>query len=745
MNPPRKIIASDLLETTVAKGDNERLRLEPRGETMKMLALMILGVGLFAFQNASRPKTSASGLPGKWSYPQARKADVVEDYHGTKVPDPYRWLEDPDSPETRAWVEAENRLTREYLDATPLRGEIEARLTALWDYPKYEPPQKKGGRYFFSKNDGLQNQAVLYMVQSLEGEPIEILDPNRLSEDGTAAVTNRAFSEDGKLLAYGLSHSGSDWQEIRIRRVDEGEDFDDVIQWAKFAGIAWKQDNSGFFYNRFPTPGTVPPEDQNNYSRVYWHALGSSQEKDVLVFEIPEQKELGFQPFITDDGTYLVLFVFHGTDERNGIYVRNVESSGEFVRLLEVGESKYQPVGSEGSIFYFLTDLDAPRGRIIAIDLENADRKQWVTILPEGPDVIGSASIVNHQLVIQFLHNAHEKLSVYSLKGEFLNEIELPAMGSIAGITGEPDHTEMFFAFTSFVYPTTIYRYDFEKRMLEPFRQSEIDFDPSAYETKQVFYPSKDGTEVSMFLTHRRDLEPNGDHPTLLYGYGGFNISMTPSFSVSRLVWLERGGVYAQANLRGGSEYGEEWHRAGMLERKQNVFDDFIAAGEWLIDAKYTRRERLGIMGGSNGGLLVTACMLQRPDLFGAVVAAVPVTDMLRYHRWTVGRYWVPEYGNAEENPEHFRFLYAYSPLHNVASGQTYPPTLVTTADTDDRVVPAHGKKFVAALQVADSGKNPILLRVETKAGHGGGKPTSKLIEEAADVYAFLFRNLAGE
>jgi prolyl oligopeptidase len=358
---------------------------------------------------------------------------------------------------------------------------------------------------------------------------------------------------------------------------------------------------------------------------------------------------------------------------------------------------------------------------------------------------MGSASIVNHQLVIQFLHNAHEKLSLYSLDGEFLNEIELPTMGSIAGITGEPDDTEMFFAFTSFVYPTIIYRYDFEKKELEVFRQSEIDFDSSAYETKQVFYPSKDGTQVSMFLTHRRDLELDGDNPTLLYGYGGFNISMTPSFSVSRLVWLERGGVYAQANLRGGSEYGEEWHRAGMLERKQNVFDDFIAAGEWLIDAKYTRPERLGIMGGSNGGLLVTACLLQRPELFGAVVAAVPVTDMLRYHRWTVGRYWVPEYGNAEENAEHFRFLYAYSPLHNVEPGRTHPPTLVTTADTDDRVIPAHGKKFVATLQEADSGVHPILLRVETKAGHGGGKPTSKLIEESADVYTFLLRNLAGE
>ena len=713
---------------------------------MKVLALGIVAAGLFAFQSSSRPKASSARRAGPWHYPDARRGDVEEDYHGTKVADPYRWLEDPDSAEAKEWVAAENRITRAYLDETLIRSEIEERLTALWNYPKYEPPEKKGGRYFFTKNDGLQNQAVLYRVDTLGGEPVELLDPNRLSEDGTAAITNRAFSEDGTLLAYGLSRSGSDWQEIRIRRVDLRSDFDEVIQWAKFAGIAWKRDNSGFFYNRFPDPGTVPAEDQNNYSRVYWHRLGTAQEQDALVFEMPEKKELGFQPFITHDGVYLGLYVYHGTDDRNGIYVRKTEEDVQvFTRLLEVEEAKYQPVGNDGSTFYFLTDLDAPRGRIIAVDLELPERGNWVTVLPEGEDVIGSASIVNHQLVVQFLHNAHEKLCLYSMKGEFLSEIPLPTMGSIAGITGEPDDTEMFFAFTSFVYPTIIYRYDFVTKKLEPFRQSEIDFDPSDYETEQVFYASKDGTKVSMFLTHRRDVELNGENPTLLYGYGGFNISMTPSFSVSRLVWLERGGIYAQANLRGGSEYGEEWHRAGMLERKQNVFDDFLAAGEWLIEAKYTRRERLGIMGGSNGGLLVTACMLQRPDLFGAVVAAVPVTDMLRYHHWTVGRYWVPEYGNAEANPDHFRFLYAYSPLHNVQSGTTYPPLLVTTADTDDRVVPAHAKKFMATLQAADSGKNPILLRVETRAGHGAGKPTAKQIGEAADVYAFLLRNLAGD
>ena len=709
---------------------------------MKIVALMVLAAALLAVAMASSESPSWQDASRKWKYPEARKSDVVEDYHGTRVHDPYRWMEDPEAPETAAWVEAQNELTRRYIDAAPARKDIEGRLTELWNYPKYEPPEKKGDRYFFSKNDGLQNQAVLYMVKELGGEPIEILDPNRLSEDGTVAITNRAFSKDGALLAYGLSRSGSDWQEIRVRRVDTGDDYQDVIRWAKFAGIAWKHDQSGFFYNRFPAPGTVPPEDQNNFSRVYWHRLGTPQEEDTLIFEMPNQKELGFQPFITDDGVYLGLYVYHGTDDRNGIYLRKVESEGNFVRLLEVGEAKFQPVGSSGSTFYFLTDLQAPRGRVIAIDLQNSERRVWKTILPEGADVIGSATIVNHQLVVQYMHNAHEKLRLYSLGGELVREIELPTMGSIAGVTGEPNDTEMFFGFTSFVYPTTIYRYDFAASELEVFRQSEVNFDPSVYETKQVFYLSKDGTKVSMFLTHKKGLQLDGENPTLLYGYGGFNISMTPSFSVSRLIWLEHGGVYAVANLRGGSEYGEEWHQAGMLERKQNVFDDFIAAAEWLIDKKYTKSGRLGITGGSNGGLLVTACLLQRPDLFGAVVAAVPVTDMLRYHNWTVGRYWVSEYGNAEANPEHFRFLYTYSPLHNVKAGATYPPTLVTTADTDDRVVPAHAKKFVATLQAADSGIHPILLRVETKAGHGGGKPTAKVIEEAADVYAFLLRTL---
>ena len=678
----------------------------------------------------------------RWTYPAADQDDVVEDYHGTLVRDPYRYMEDPDDPRTTAWVDAQNRLSRAYFDGYPERQRTAERLEQLWNYPRYGLPERRGDRYFFAKNDGLQDQPILYMVDTLDGDPRVLLDPNLLSDDGTAALSTQVLSEDGKLLAYGVSHSGSDWQEIFIRDVNSGQDLDDVIRWARFAGIAWKRDNSGFFYNRFPEPGTVPDEDLNNYSKVYWHRLGTPQSEDALVYERPDDKELGFYPFMTEDGRYLGLHVYRGTDPRNGLYYRQAGSDDEFVRLLEVEEATYNPIGNVGSVFYLHTDLGAPRGRVVAIDLEKPEREHWTEILGEQEDVINAVALVADHLVVQSMHNAYEVLRVHDLDGQLVEELELPGIGSIGGISGRQQDKDMFFAFTSFVHPTTVYRYDFETRTATLFRESEIRFDPAEYETRQVFYTSRDGTRVSMFLTHRRDLQPDGDRPVLLYGYGGFNISLTPEFSVSRLIWLERGGVYAVANLRGGNEYGEEWHQGGILERKQNVFDDFIAGAEWLVENRYTRPGKLAINGGSNGGLLVTACAVQRPELFGAVVAQVPVTDMLRYQHWTVGRYWVPEYGNAEEDPEHFRFLYAYSPLHNVKKNVPYPATLVSSADTDDRVVPAHAKKFIATVQEADAGTNPILIRVEMKAGHGAGKPTTKVIEEQNDIYAFLFRAL---
>lgn len=669
----------------------------------------------------------------------ARRGDVVDDYHGTKVADPYRWLEEAGSAETLAWVEAQNAVTARYLAAIPAREKIRARLTELWDYPKYSVPQKEGERYFFSKNSGLQNQAVLYMQQTLEGEAAAILDPNTFSEDGTAALTNQVFSEDGRLLAYGISSRGSDWQEIKIRRVEDGTDYAEVIRWCKFSSIAWRHDNLGFFYNRLPEPGTVAEEDQSNYSRVYWHALDTPQSEDVLVYERPDAKELSFSPIISDDGTYLLLHVWHGTEPQNRVYYREVESDGPFTRLLDEADARYDFIGNDGSIFFFHTNLDAPRGRIVAIDSERAERANWRELLAQGDDVIAFSLMVNKQFVVAYMHDAYHQLKIFDLDGNYVRDVALPALGSIVGIAGKARDTEMFLDFTSFLYAPSIFRYDFADNTLSLWHGAEPNFDATGYETTQVFYTSKDGTRVPMFLTHKKGLPLDGNNPTLLYGYGGFDISLTPNFAVGTLVWLENGGVYAVANLRGGGEYGEEWHQAGVLDRKQNVFDDFSAAAEWLIANKYTNTERLAINGASNGGLLVAACEVQRPELFGAVVCQVPVIDMLRYHRFTVGRYWISDYGNAEANAEHFKFLYAYSPLHNVREGVVYPPTLILAADTDDRVVPAHAKKFAATLQAANGGDKPILLRIEMKVGHGMGKPTAKVIEERSDILAFLF------
>ncbi len=668
-----------------------------------------------------------------------RKGDIVEDYHGTKVADPYRWLEDPQSEETKAWVEEENEVTSEYLKAISYREQIREHLTELWDYPKYSAPYKKGGRYFFSKNDGLQNQSVLYMQETLESEAVVVLDPNTFSADGTVALTGSSLSEDGLLLAYGTSSSGSDWQENRIRRIDDGSDFPEVIRWCRFASIAWRHDNTGFFYNRWPQPGTVPEEDPSMYSRVYWHALGTPQEEDALVYERPDAKELSFSPAITDDGAYLVLTVLHGTDAENRLYYREVNSDKPFVRLLDEANAMYSVVGNNGPVFYIHTDLNAPRGRIIAIDLRSPECENWQELVPQQDDVIAFVSLINAQFVVTYMHDAHHQMLIYNLDGSFDHEIPLPTLGSVVEISGKPEDTEMFVSFTSYLFPPTTYHYDFPSSALTLFRRPEILFEPDDYETEQVFYPSKDGTRIPLFLTHKKGLQLDGNNPTFLYGYGGFNISLTPDFAVSRLLWLEHGGIFALANLRGGNEYGEEWHKAGMLEKKQNVFDDFIAAGEWLIANKYTSMPKLAINGGSNGGLLVSACMVQRPDLYGAVVCAVPVIDMLRYHKFTIGRFWTGEFGNAELDAEQFKFMYAYSPLHNVKDGVSYPATLILSADTDDRVVPAHAKKFTARLQEANGGPNPILLRIEMKAGHGLGKPTAKVIEEMTDMYAFLF------
>ncbi len=679
--------------------------------------------------------------PSRLNYPVARMHDVMEDYHGTAVADPYRWLEDVTSAETQTWVAAQQRLTQAFLQAIPAREFIKARLSELWNYARMSVPVKAGTRYFFTSNDGLQNQDILYMQEGLDGEPVELLNPNTLSADGTVALVNQSYSRDGTLLAYGLSRHGSDWQEIHVRRIGAPEDEAEVLQWCKFTRLAWTHDHVGFFYSGYASPGGEPAAADQPVSRLYWHALGTPQADDRLVYERPDRPELHFNPLITDDGTYLVLHVWHGAIPQNRIYYRAIQSDGPFIRLLDEADAQYTFLGNAGRVFYLITNLEASHGRLIAIDLDHPGREHWQEMLPPQADVIDFAHLINGHLVVVFMHDAQHEMKLYARNGALVRTIPLPMPGSVIGLSGRCDDPEMFVGLQSFLQPTTIMRYDFTTDALYPFHQPDLAFDASNYETHQVFYTSTDGTCVPMFLTHRKGLRRDADHPTLLYGYGGFAVNLTPFFAASALLWLEQGGVFAVANLRGGSEYGEAWHQAGMLAHKPQVFNDFSAAAEWLIQARYTRSERLAIMGRSNGGLLVAACMLQRPDLFGAVVCGVPVTDMLRYHRFTAGRFWVAEYGNAETNPEHFRFLYTYSPLHNVTRGVAYPPTLITTGDSDDRVVPSHALKFAATLQGADAGDQPLLLRVDTNAGHGLGKPMTKLLEEQADIYAFLFHS----
>ena len=685
-------------------------------------------------------------------YPPARTADVVDDYHGTKVHDPYRWLEDPDSAETRRWIEQQNELTAAYLAQIPAREGILQRLKKLWNYPKYGAPFRKGGRYFFFKNDGLQNQSVLYKQPSRSGDPEVLLDPNLLSQDGTVAVSTLGVSEDGRLLAYGTSASGSDWEEFRVRDVATGRDLNDHLRWIKFSGVSWTHDGAGFFYSRYPEPLATDKSltGVNRFQKLYYHRLGRGQEEDILVYERPDEPDWGFGADVTDDGRYAVLHVWLGTDRRNRVYYLDLEDpkhprvTGQVVRLLDDFDASYGFVGNDGPLFYFLTDLDAPRKRVIAIDTRHPERARWREMIPQGDDVLETVRIIHDAFVANYLHDAHSQLRLFALDGRPQKSLELPALGSVVSISGERRDDEMFYAFTSFLYPTTIFRYDFKTGETSVFKGPAIDFDPSGYETTQVFYRSKDGTRVPMFITHKKGLKLDGSNPAYLYGYGGFNISLTPSFSVSIIVWLEMGGVYAVPNLRGGGEYGEEWHQAGMHEKKQNVFDDFIAAAEYLIAAGYTSPVKLAIGGGSNGGLLVGVAMTQRPDLFAAALPAVGVMDMLRFHRFTIGWAWVTEYGSADSASQ-FPYLYAYSPYHRIQPGTCYPATLVTTADHDDRVVPGHSFKFTAALQAAQGCAKPVLIQIETKAGHGAGKPTSKIIEEQADRWAFLVRNLAVE
>ncbi len=680
------------------------------------------------------------------AYPVSRHSDQVDTYHGIEVQDPFRWLEDPDSEETRAWVEAQNQLTFGYLESIPTRDALRERLTTLWNYAKYSAPFKQGSRYFYFKNDGLQNQSVLYTLTDLDGEPRVLLDPNILSEDGTVALSGMSISEDGNYLAYGTSASGSDWQEWRVRDIESGQDLSDHLKWIKFSGASWTHDGDGFFYSRYDEPQSGSEYEAVNYfQKLYYHKLGSPQSEDVLIYERPDQKEWGFSGGVSEDGCYLIISVWLGTESKNLIFWKDLDDPhGPVKELIETFEASYGVIGNQGSRFWLVTDLEAPRRRLIEIDILTPGRSHWKELIPQMPETLEGISLINDQLVAFYLKDAHTQVKFYSLDGRYEQDLELPGVGSASGFGGKRQDSETFYTFTSYTTPPTIYRYDFATQTSTLFRQPEIDFDPTQYVVEQVFVTSKDGTQVPVFITHKQGIPLDGSHPTYLYGYGGFGISLTPSFSISTVVWLEMGGIFAVANLRGGGEYGEDWHQAGMKTRKQTVFDDFIASAEWLIDKGYTSSQKLAIGGGSNGGLLVGSCLSQRPDLFAAALPSVGVMDMLRFHQFTIGWAWMSEYGSPED-AEEFKTLYGYSPLHNLKPGTRYPATLITTADHDDRVVPAHSFKFAAALQAAHQGDPPVLIRIETKAGHGAGKPTAKVIEEQADKWAFLTQVLAIE
>ncbi len=676
-------------------------------------------------------------------YPETRKEPVTDVYHGTAVVDPYRWLEDDNAPETEAWVEAQNRVTFAYLESIPERAAISNRLKELWNFERWGTPSRRGDRYFVSRNDGLQNQSVVYTMADLEGGLRELLDPNQLSPDGTVALSGAAVSEDGRLFAYGLAHSGSDWQEWRVRDVATRADLQDVIEWVKFSGASWMRDGSGFFYSRYD----APPEGErltraNYHHKLYFHRLGTPQAEDELVYHRPDRKEWNFNGAVTDDGRYLVITASEGTDPRNRVLYKELSRpDAPVTELLMEFDAEYSFIDNDGPVFWFKTDLDAPRSRVIAIDIRRPGREHWREVIPEAGETLTSVSVVGERFLCSYLKDARSLVRVHTLDGRYERDVDLPGIGSASGFRGRRHDTETFYTFTSFTVPGTVYRYDIARGVSTVWRRPDVDFDSDAYETRQVFFTSRDGTRVPMFITHRRGMKLDGNRPTYLYGYGGFSISLTPSFSVANAAWLEMGGVYAVPNLRGGGEYGEEWHQAGIKLKKQNVFDDFIAAAEWLIDNGYTNPRRLAIGGGSNGGLLVGAAMTQRPELFAAALPAVGVMDMLRFHKFTIGWAWTSDYGSSDD-PEEFRALYAYSPYHNLRDGVRYPSTLVTTADHDDRVVPAHSFKFAARLQEAHAGENPVLIRIETKAGHGAGKPTSKQIAEAADRLAFLVREL---
>lgn len=688
---------------------------------------------------------SGSALAAGLEYPDTREVDQKDDFHGTVVADPYRWLEQDvrESGEVADWVASQNALTFDYLGQLPARQAIAERLTTLWDFERYSTPERRGKQWFYLHNDGLQDQAVLYRSQVPGKDPQVVLDPNTWSDDGTVALGGFEISPDGRYVAYGIQDGGSDWRTWRVKDLNSGELLAEELKWIKFSGVSWAADGSGFYYSRYPAPEEGAEfQGLNKNMAVYFHRVGTTQTADRLVHARPDHPEWGFNATVSHDGRYLFIATWIGTDARYRLELIDLEQAPEEVVVIEDEfRADFSFVAVVDGLAYFRSSLEAPRGRVLSYDLRQAGQANWREVIPEREPVLQDVSLIGGHLVLEYLEDAHGRAEVYTLAGKPVRDVELPGLGNVSGFPSDPQATGTYFSFSSLNRPATIYRYDVASGEMAEALAPELAFDPDDYVVEQVFYRSKDGTRVPMFIAHRKGLKLDGDNPTLLYGYGGFNISLTPRFSVTRLAWMDMGGVYAQANLRGGGEYGEAWHQAGTRLNKQNVFDDFIAAGEYLVKKQYTSPEHLGIYGGSNGGLLVGAVLNQRPDLFGAAIPAVGVMDMLRFHRFTAGRFWVDDYGSAED-PKEFEALYAYSPYHNIEQGGDYPAVLVTTADTDDRVVPGHSFKYIARLQDYQGGEAPVLIRIQTRAGHGAGKPTAMVIEEYADMWAFMARHL---
>ena len=681
-------------------------------------------------------------------YPDARKSGQVDNFFGSSVADPYRWMENTDDPETQEWIASENALTFSYLAAIPERTAIRARLDTLWNYPRMGIPVRRQNLYFYTLNSGLQKQPVLFTERVGNAEKHVILDPNTLSGDGTVALTVWSPSHNARFVGYAVSVSGSDWQEIRIRDLENGKDLGDTLHWAKFSGIAWTNDNRGFFYERYAQPDSgnkllVPSKGQ----KVYYHKLRTPQANDVLIWERPDQPEWYVNALVSDDGEFLVLTIAEGTSPRNRLYYMDLDDAGSpnihtpLVKLIDKFEARYTFIDNAGDFFFIWTDINAPRGKVMLGDIDQGKRIAPRVLIPEMEDKLEQVELIGGHLVTNYLHDAHSVLRLFNANGRLEREVALPGLGTVGALSGRPDDWELFYTFSSYLQPNTVYREDLKKRTVTTFFEPKVTFDAAKFETKQVFYKSKDGTKVPMFITARKGIALDGTNPTLLYAYGGFDISTLPGFSPSRIAWLEMGGVYAVANIRGGGEYGETWHEAGMFAKKQNVFDDFIAAAEYLEKQKYTSPAKLAIQGGSNGGLLVGAVLTQRPELFGVALPAVGVMDMLRYQKFTAGWGWKVEYGSADDSAQ-YAYLIKYSPLQNIRAGTRYPATLVTTGDHDDRVVPGHSFKFAATLQTAQAGPAPVLIRVDTKAGHGGGKPLDKVLDVVADELAFAVKNL---